>query len=177
MGETSLLGVDPARFREARLLDIRPACYRQATTKRSTRRRFTASRRCTGLCALSLDSIDMARKLLLSNVVSLVSLQDVLHNLGHAGKLRSIDRLRLGLVGRGMGGHGVGWADSLETGLQAQHCTLAFNCRPTSRVLLQCPRLVRSRSYLSGGLLGGNDLTQLLTMSENLRKKSGAPAH
>lgn len=178
LGCTSWLGCDPARIREIRLFETRSASCRKAATKRSTRKCFIDSRSCTGLCALGFDPISMARKLLLRNVVPLVSFQDILHDFGHDGKLRCINRLGLRLVGQGGVTRGVvAWADSLDTGLQAQHCTLAFDRRPTSRVLLQCFRLVRSRSYLSGGLLGRNDLSQLLTMSKYLRKKLGASAH
>lgn len=177
LGCASLLGRDPARIREARLLEIRSARHRRAITRRSTRARFIDGRGWTGLCALGFNSIDMARKLLLRNMVPLVSFQDILHDFGHARKLVCIDRHRLRLVGQGVCSRAVGWVDRFNTGLQSQHGTLAFDRRPTRRVLLQSPCLARSRSYLSWRLFGGNDLSQLLAVSKYLIKKLGAPAH
>ena len=127
-----------------------------------------------GLCGLGLNSINMARKLLPRTLVALVSLQDVLHDFGHAGKLRCIDRLRLRLIGQEWG---ISWAGSLDTGLQTQQCTLAFDRRTASCILLECFRLVRSCSYLPGRLLRAYDLSQLLTMSKYLTEKLGAPPH
>lgn len=118
LGCTSLLGRDPARIRETRLFEIGSTSHQKSATNRSTRKCFIGSRSRTVLCALGFDPISTVRKLLLRNVVPLVSLQDILHDFGHNGKFRCINRLGLRLVGQGGATRGVvAWADSLDTGL------------------------------------------------------------